>query len=109
MYVSLSGNPIQILCQHYPFVIENLQPTVVCKMMQFEKLLSDTYLYTILRAPMDYMRNLYTFEHIRHMETPNLFRFLDILKKIDSQEHISNKLTKGLYKRNYVCYIMCCM
>ena len=82
--------------------MENLQPTVVCKMMQLEKLLSGTNVHTILRAPMDYMRNLYIFEHIHHMETPNLFRLLDILQRIDSQKHISNKLTKGLCKQYYV-------
>ena len=64
-------------------------------MMEQEKLLSSGDLHIILNAPMEYIRNSYIFEHVRHMETADLFRFLDILQKIDSQRHISEKLSKG--------------
>ena len=95
--LSSPENPIQILCQHYSFLMENLQSAVVAEMMEQEKLLNSADLYVILNAPMDYMRNSYIFEHVRHMETPNLFRFLEILQKIDNQKHISEKLNKGTY------------
>ena len=102
IFVFLPENPIQLLCQHYSFFMENLQPTTVSRIMEQENLLSSADLDVILNAPMDYMRNLYIFEHVRHMVTPDLFRFLDILQKIDSQKYVSDELTEGTYVQ-YVC------
>ena len=95
MYVYLPENPTQILCDQYSFFMENLQSSVVCTMMEQEKLLSGADLHVILNAPMEYMRNCYIFEHARHMETAELFKFLDILQKFDSQKHISEILING--------------
>ena len=91
----LPENPTQILCDQYSFFMENLESSVVCTMMEQEKLLSGADLHAILNAPMEYMRNCYIFEHVRHMETADLFKFLDILQKFDSQKLISEILING--------------
>ena len=91
----LSENPTEILCDQYSLFMANLQSSVVCKVMEQKKLLSGADLHVILNAPMEYMRNCYIFEHVRHMETAELFKFLDILQKFDSQKHISKILIDG--------------
>ena len=101
-YFTFIEDPIQILCQHYSFFMENVQPTIVSRMMNQERLLSSVDLDIILNAPMNYMRNLYLFEHVRHMETPDLFRFLDILQTIESQKYVSDELTEGTYIHTYI-------
>ena len=54
-------NPVQILCQHYWFLMENLQPTIVSEIMKEEKLISSADLYIISKAPIGHMRNSHIF------------------------------------------------
>ena len=83
--------------------MENLDPTIVSEVMKEEKLISSADLYIISKAPIGHMRNSHIFEHIRHMETPDLFKFIGILQTIDSQKHISDQLAKGMYLCSYIC------
>ena len=76
--------------------MENLQSSIICKMMEQEKLLSSADLHIILNTSMEYMRNCYIFEHVRHMETADFFKFLNILQKCDSQKHISEVMINGM-------------
>ena len=95
LYMYLPESPTQILCEQYSFFVENLQSSVVCKMMEQEKLLNGTDLLIIFNAPMEYISNCYIFEHVRHMETADLFKFLNILQKFDSQKHINEIMISG--------------
>ena len=58
-------------------------------------LLSDGELDCIQTAPIDFMKNLYIVEKVRHMEIPHLFKFLNILQGTSSQQHISSTIYNG--------------
>ena len=75
---------------------ENMEPkSLVHEDILEQLLLSDSELDCIQTAPIDFMKNLYIVEKVRHMETPHLFKFLDILQETSDQQHISNTIYNG--------------
>ena len=58
-------------------------------------LFSNSELDSIQTAPIDFMKNMYIVERVRHMETPHLFLFLDILQDTSDQQHISYNILNG--------------
>ena len=98
MYVLLE-NPIQIFCEHYQLLVENTKPESLLETQQV--LLSDSELDYIKTAPIDFMKNLYIVEKVRHMETPQLFMFLEKLQDVSDQQHLSNMILNGI--------IFCCI
>ena len=73
----------------------------------------------LLNTPNSYMKNSYILEHIRILEAPNLFLFIDALQRIDNQKHICDTVLEGvcacvcvrvcvctgvcMYVRTYIC------
>ena len=102
----LTENPLQIFCKHYQLMVENMEPRLLVHKDNLQQLLlSDGELDCIQTAPIDFMKNLYIVEKVRHMETPHLFKFLDILQRMSGQQHISNTIYNGT---NNVCtYVIC--
>ena len=75
---------------------ENMEPKLLVHKDKLQQLLlSDSELDCIHTAPVDFMKNLYIVEKVRHMETPHLFKFLDILQGNSDQKHISNTIYNG--------------
>ena len=86
---------------------ENMEPKLLVHKENLQQfLLSDGELNYIQNAPIDFMKNLYIVEKVRHMETPHLFKFLDILQETSGQQHISNTIYNG---RNNICMYVCNM
>ena len=105
IYVLLTENPIQIFCEHYQLLIENMEPKSLLNSLRDktqEVFLSDSELDSIQTAPIDFMKNVYIVEKVRHMETPHLFMLLDILQDTSGQQHISNSILNGTYY--YILY-----
>ena len=91
-------NPMQIFCKHYQLLIENMEPKSLLdsqKDKAEQVLFSDSELDSIQTAPIGFMKNMYIVEKVRHMETPHLFMFLDILLDSSGQQHISNSILNG--------------
>ena len=101
-------NPLQIFCEHYQLMGENMEPKLLVHKDNLQQLLlSDGELDCIQTAPIDFMKNLYIVEKVRHMETPHVFRFLDILQGTSGQQHISNTIYNGINDiRTYLMYIV---
>ena len=75
---------------------ENMEPELLVHEDNLQQLLfSDGELDCIQTAPIDFMKNLYIVEKVHHMETPHLFKFLDILQETSGQQHISNTIYNG--------------
>ena len=89
-------NPAQIFCKYYLYLIENVQPIQVAKMLYYTNLFSEYDLDVVLNIPIDHMKSIYIIEHFRHMGAPGIFTFLDILHKIGNQKQISDILRKGM-------------
>ena len=75
---------------------ENMEPKLLVHKDNLQQLLlSVGELDCIQTAPIDFMKNLYIVEKVRHMETPHMFKFLDILQGTSDQQHISNTIYNG--------------
>ncbi|XP_065903620.1 uncharacterized protein [Dysidea avara] len=99
---SIGRNPIQILCDHYQFLLEAMDPSEICKMLFFKALLYDSDLNGLkLCIPNDYMRNSAILEYIRNLQTTSLFLFINALQDISSQKHISESLLKDLSAKGF--------
>ena len=73
-------------------------------MLFFKNLLTSNELdVLLLNTPIGYMKNSYILEHVRILETPNLFSFFAALQSIDNQEHICNTLLKGTLLAGLMC------
>ena len=91
----VSENPIQILCGHYQYLIENMDSKEFGRIAFFKSLLSINELDVLLHCSIDYIKNTYVFEHIRSLETPELFQFINALQEISSQQRICDTLLNG--------------
>ena len=89
------GNPIQILCDHYHYLIGSMDPNEIAGDKFLKSILIVNELNILLHFPINYMKNSYILEHIRSLETTAIFLFIDALKEIDSQKCISDTLLKG--------------
>jgi len=92
---TVTENPTQILCDHYEFLLQTFDPNEITRMSYFKSLLSTDELDILLITPIGHMMNVYILEHIRILETPDLFSFLAVLQRIDSQKHICDTLLEG--------------
>ena len=89
-------NPIQVLCDHYQFLMQSMEPNEIAQASFFKNLLTRDELNIMLsNNPMKYMKNSYILEFIRILEVPRLFSFIETLQGIDSQKHIGDTLLKG--------------
>lgn len=88
-------NPTRIFCKYYLYLMENLQPVQVSKMLYYKKCLSDNDLDAIVNLPVDHMKSFYIIEHFRLMGATGIFEFVDVLLEIGSQKHIGNILKNG--------------
>ena len=95
LHVCVLENPIQIFCEHYQLLVENMKPESLLERDDIQQvlLLSDGELDHIQTAPIDFMKNLYIVEKVCHMETAQLFVFLDMLQ--DASHQPSNSILNG--------------
>ena len=108
VFYFLLENPMQIFCEHYQFLVENMQPKSLLESLREKTqqvLLSDSELDS---TPIDFMKNVYVVEKVRHMETPHLFMFLDVLQDVSGQQHISNTILNGTNIRNCISKLIFC-
>ena len=99
-------NPIQVLCDHYQFLMQHMDPNKIFQMPLMKTLLSNGELHFLsLHTPIDYMKNCYILEHIRSLEASKLLSFMSALQEIDGQKHISDRLLNGI---NHSIYIHTC-
>jgi len=97
-YQFVSENPTQILCDHYQFLLEAMDPDEIYMIMHSKSLLSRSDLNTLLfHFPINYMRNSFLLECVRNFKTSTLFVFIEALQKIDSQKQICETLLNGMY------------
>ena len=97
-------NPIQVLCDHYQFLMQHMDPNEIFQMPLMKTLLSSGELHFLsLHTPIDYMKNCYILEHIRSLEASKLLSFMSALEEIDSQKHISDRLLNGTNHSIYLC------
>ena len=92
---AVSENPIQILCGHYHYLIESMDPNKIAGIPFFKSLLSVNELDVFLHSPIDYTRSTYILECIRSLETPEIFLFIDALQEVGTQKHICDTLLNG--------------
>ena len=93
--VCILVNPTQIFCKHYLYLMEQLQPIQVSKMLYYKRIFSYYDLDAILSMPIDHMKSLYILEYYRLMGATGILEFIDILNIIGSQKEISNILRNG--------------
>jgi len=72
-----------------------MDPSVISRTTLFESLLENYKLDILSQFSMDYQRNVYIIERIRMLKTPDLFLFIETLKKIGSQKAIGDTLLEG--------------
>ena len=87
---------------------ENMEPKLLVHKDNLQQLLlTDDELDCIQTAPINFMKNLFIVEKVRHMETSHLFKFLDILQGTFGQQYISNTIYNGTNDtRTYVTNIV---
>ena len=95
MFVYILVNPTQIFCKYYLYLMEELQPVQVSKMLYYNKLLSEDDLDAIVNIPIDHMKSFYIIEHFRLMGATGIFEFVDILLEIGNQKQIGDILRNG--------------
>ena len=72
-----------------------MDPNEIAGLSFFKSLLSVDELNILLHFPIDYTRNIYIVEHLRSLETPEIFLFIDAVQEIGSQQHICDTLLNG--------------
>ena len=88
-------NPVQIVCHHYYYLTKSMDPTEILRTSFFKTLLRNHELNILSQFSLDYMKNVYIMEHIRVLETPDLFLFIDAIQEIDNQKAICDTLLDG--------------
>ena len=61
-------------------------------MMHSEHLITDSDYEAITAAPNDINMNRLLLQYVRAMDMPNLLKFCDLLKSIETQEHVGDTL-----------------
>ena len=88
-------NPAQIFCKYYLYLIKNMEPIQVSKMLYHTNIFSEYDIDVVSNIPLDHMKSIYILEHFRHMGAPGIFTFIDILHKICNHREISGILRNG--------------
>ena len=92
-----ADTPVGLLCRHYQYLVQNLQPVQVSVYMFAKGLLDKKGYTTIMNAPSDHIKNCMLIEHVRHQSSSYLFTFLDVLQQIEDQRFIFDTLISGMY------------
>ena len=66
----------------------------VSHMMHSEHLITDSDYEAITAAPNDINMNCLLLQYVRAMDMPNLLKFCNLLKSIETQEHVGDTLEK---------------
>ena len=74
----------------------------VSHMMHCERLISDADYEAITTAPNDNKMNSLLLQYVRAMDMPDLMKFCDVLKDIETQKCIGVNLETRMYV-NYLC------
>ena len=85
-----------LFCQHYQYLVQNLQPVKVSEYMFAKGLLDKRDYTTIMNAPNDHIKNCMLIEYVRHQSSSYLFTFLDVLQQIEDQRCIFDALISGM-------------
>ena len=96
VFFAFTDTPIGLFCQHYQYLVQNLQPVKVSVYMFAKGLLDKRDYTTIMNAPSDHIKNCMLIEHVRHQSSSYLFTFLDALQQIEEQRCIFDTLISGM-------------
>ena len=86
------SSPLQVINQYYTYLEGHMDADSISHMMHSEHLITDSDYEAITAAPNDINMNHLLLQYVRAMDMPNLLRFCDVLKSIETQHYIGISL-----------------
>ena len=82
------SSPLKVINHYYTYLEGHMDADSVSHMMHSKRLITDNDYEAITTAPNDINMNRLLLQYVRVMDMPNLSRFCDVLKSIETQHCI---------------------
>ena len=92
----LGSNPSQVINHYYAYLKGHMDADSVSHMMHYKCLITDDDFKAITVAPNDDTMNLALLQYVRSMDLSSLFKFIEILQSIETQEGIAHHISLGM-------------
>ena len=102
IYMYVVSDPSEVINHYYTYLEGHIDADSVSHIMHYKHLITDDDYEAITAAPNDSKMNSVILQYVRAMDMSKLIKFCDILKSIETQKIIGDKLS------TCKCIFICC-